>query len=141
METVNKIPLVAVIQQETKKEIAMRDGIYIYLDTQAAVDDSIVDAAITKQEAHYFEAQKEHMTKTIQAHLDNQARALRYDNMMSARSYAGYDNPFMEEAQKLASWCSACWIKAAEIENDVISGAAVLPTEEELIASLPKYEG
>ena len=76
----------------------------------------------------------------IQTHLDNKAKEFRYDNMMSARSYAGYENPFQAEAQKLAVWASSCWVKAGEIEADVQAGNREMPTIDEVLSELPIYE-
>lgn len=67
------------------------------------------------------------------------AQEYRYDNMMSARSYAGYDNAFQEEAIKLAKWASSCWVVAGQIENEVANGAN-MPTIEDVISRLPIYE-
>ena len=58
--------------------------------------------------------------------------------MISARSYAGYENEYQEEATKLAIWCSDCWKKAGEIEADVLAGNRDMPTVEELLKELPK---
>jgi len=76
----------------------------------------------------------------IQTHLDSKAKEFRYDNMMSARSYAGYDNPFQAEAQKLAVWASNCWVKAGAIEADVEAGKRDMPTIDEVLSELPVYE-
>ena len=77
---------------------------------------------------------KAEITSAIQAMLDTQAQSLRYDNMMSARSYAGFVNPFQAEAQALAVWCAECWVKAGELEA---LGAEM--TAEEVIAEMPIY--
>ena len=78
--------------------------------------------------------------KAIQRHLDTKAQEFRYDNMMSARSYAGYDNEFQAEATTLAKWASACWTKAGQIQTDVQNGTIDTPTTQELIEMLPVYE-
>lgn len=75
----------------------------------------------------------------IQDHLDAKAQEYRYDNMMSARSYAGYPNAFQEEAQSLAQWASACWVKAGEIESEVATGRRTFPSLEEVGGLLPLY--
>lgn len=77
---------------------------------------------------------KAEITSAIQAMLDTQAQSLRYDNMMSARSYAGFVNPFQAEAQALAVWCANCWIKAGELE-----ALGVPMTVEEVMAQMPEY--
>ncbi len=76
----------------------------------------------------------------IQTHLDTKAKEFRYDNMMSARSYAGYTNPFQAEAKKLAIWASNCWVKAGEIESAVQGGDRDMPSIDEVLAELPVYE-
>jgi len=77
--------------------------------------------------------------QAIQNHLDKKAQELRYDNMMSARSYAGYTNAFQAEATALASWASDCWVVAGQIEADVQAGNRPMPTVDEVIAELPVY--
>lgn len=77
---------------------------------------------------------KAEITNSIQFMLDTKAQSLRYDNMMSARSYAGYVNPFQVEAQALATWCAECWIKAGELES-----SGVVYTVEEVIKQMPIY--
>lgn len=71
--------------------------------------------------------------------LNNKAIELRYDNIMSARSYAGYENAFQEEALKLSKWASSCWVKAGEIEAEVMSGAISMPSIEEVVEMMPEY--
>jgi len=73
--------------------------------------------------------------------LDAKAKEYRYDNMMSVRSYTGYQNAFQEEARKLAKWASDVWVVAGEIESDVVSGIREKPTVSELLEELPKYDG
>ncbi len=83
---------------------------------------------------------KEAFNNAIQTHLDNKAKEFRYDNIMSARSYAGYESAFQAEATSLAVWASACWVKAGEIEADVENSARDMPTEQEVLSELPTYE-
>ena len=86
-------------------------------------------------------AQTRDINNAIQNHLDTKAQEFRYDNMMSARSYAGYTNPFQTEAQSLAVWASECWVKAGEIEADVKAGNRPMPSVDEVLAELPVYGG
>ena len=72
--------------------------------------------------------------QAVQDTLDSKAKEYRYDNMMSARSYAGYVNPFQEEATKLAVWASNCWVKVGEIE-----ALGEVVTVEYVLEQLPKY--
>jgi len=139
MEDVSKRPLVVILQEVTKKEIAVSNGKYVYLDDKREVEAEFIETATTKQNEYYVDDYRVLMNKAIQNHLDTKAQELRYDNMMSARSYAGYENPYQAEAQKLALWCSDCWTKAGEIEADVLDGNREMPTSDELLAELPAY--
>ena len=77
---------------------------------------------------------KAEIEQAVQKMLDDKAKALRYDNMMSARSYAGFENQFQREAQALAVWCASCWLKAGELEA---LGAPM--TVDEVLAQMPVY--
>ena len=79
------------------------------------------------------------ITSAIQSMLDAKAQSMRYDNMMSARSYTGYVNPYQAEAQSLAIWASNCWVKSGEIEAAVWDGTRVMPTVAEVLAEMPTY--
>jgi hypothetical protein len=81
------------------------------------------------------------ITMSIHGLLDATAKTYRYDNIMSARSYTGYVNPFQIEAQSLAVWASNCWVKAGEIEADVLAGIRPMPTVGEVLAEMPIYIG
>jgi len=84
-------------------------------------------------------AQAIDINNAIQNHLDTKAQEFRYDNMMSARSYAGYTNPYQEEAQALATWCADCWATAGTIQADIEAGNRTMPTTDEVLAELPVY--
>lgn len=81
------------------------------------------------------------INNAIKTHLDTKAQEFKYDNMMSARSYAGYTNPFQTEAQSLATWCANCWATAGTIKADVETGTRPMPTVNEVLAELPVYGG
>ncbi len=85
--------------------------------------------------------QVQDINNAIQNHLDTKAQEFKYDNMMSARSYAGYTNPFQAEAQALATWCADCWATAGTIQADVEAGNRAMPTVDEVLAELPVYQG
>ena len=77
------------------------------------------------------------VSKAIQKLLDDTAKAHRYDDMKSVRSYTGFDNPFRDECIAMAKWAANCWIYAGELEASVRSGARSMPTIEEVLAELP----
>ena len=94
----------------------------------------------TLEASYSLKEKQEAFNKAIQSHLDKKAQEFRYDNIMSVRSYAGYENPFQAEAQKLALWASECWVKAGEIEAEVKAGNREMPTVKEVLAELPIFE-
>ena len=74
----------------------------------------------------------------VQFWLDEQARALGYDDIKSAVTYA--DEPavpkFQQEGQALRRLRSLVWARCYEILNAVQTGQRSIPTEEELIAEM-----
>jgi hypothetical protein len=80
-----------------------------------------------------------HISNKIQCLLDTTAQSMHYDNILSARSYAGYSNPFQAEALSLATWSAACWAKAGEIQRAVIAGTRAMPTIAEAMAEMPVF--
>lgn len=72
--------------------------------------------------------------------LDTKAQSLRYDSILSARSYAGYVNPFQTEAIKLADWSANCWAMAGSIEAQVNAGTMAMPTVPQALAMMPVYQ-
>jgi hypothetical protein len=70
--------------------------------------------------------------------LDSQARALGYDDIKSAVSYA--EEPavpqFQQEGQALRRLRSLAWARCYEILNAAQAGQRPVPTEEELIAEM-----
>lgn len=74
----------------------------------------------------------------VQQWLDEQARALGYDDIKSAVSYA--EEPavprFQQEGQALRRLRSLAWARYDEILNAVQAGQRPVPTEAELIAEM-----
>lgn len=73
----------------------------------------------------------------VQSYLDEGARALGYDNILSACSYASTPNSFQAEGTSFLNWRSACWEHCNQVVIDVKAGNRAIPTREELIAELP----
>jgi len=109
-----------------------------YQEVQDWLKDNTPEPEFSEEEI--FNRKQQAFNNAIQTHLDTKAKEFRYDNIMSARSYAGYDNQFQEEAQKLAVWASNCWVKAGEIDADVKAGNRDIPTIDEVLDELPSYE-
>ncbi|HET8686968.1 MAG TPA: hypothetical protein VFM18_09935 [Methanosarcina sp.] len=103
-----------------------------------------------KTEAEYLAAiapkpttlqeQKDAISNAIQSMLDTKAQSLRYDSILSARSYAGYVNPFQTEALKLADWAANCWATAGSIEAQVNAGTMLMPTVDQALTMMPIYQ-
>ncbi|MFU2050600.1 hypothetical protein [Bordetella hinzii] len=77
----------------------------------------------------------------VQKYMDDAARALRYDSIANAITYA--DEPsvpkFQAEGLAFRAWRSRVWEKCYEILDEVQSGARGIPSDEELIDELPPF--
>lgn len=78
----------------------------------------------------------------VQQHMDDAARALRYDDVKTACTYA--DEPavpkFQAEGQAFRAWRSLVWAACYAILADVQAGVREIPSDAELIAELPVLE-
>lgn len=79
------------------------------------------------------------ISNAIQSMIDNKAKEFRYDDINSTAKYLRPSSQFYNEVVALNDWCDACWIKAEEIEKDVVAGARTMPTAEEVLAEMPIY--
>ena len=79
------------------------------------------------------------MRKAIEKHLDIKAQSFGFDDIKSARTYTGFNNPFKHIALKLAKWSANVWLTAEQIKQDVANGKRNMPTVEELLNELPKF--
>ena len=73
---------------------------------------------------------------SVRAYLDAGARAAQYDNILSARSYAGYPNKYQAESISFVVWSAEVWDAATATLNAVMAGALIPPLNE-FLASLP----
>lgn len=78
-------------------------------------------------------------TIAVQSLLDTVAQQHRYDDIVSACSYAGAPNPFQAEGIKFVTWRGDVWAKCYAIMADVQSGTVPQPTVAALLAQLPAY--
>lgn len=143
---VRKLEPEAVVELFPDKEMLIKDnevgfnvdGGFIAL---SSTEKALVDAKVKEYKSQEkLDQQKLDFSLAIEKKIDTQAQELRYDNMMSARSYTGYENPFQAEAQKLSVWASNCWVVAGQIEADVQGGVRDMPTIDEVLSELPIYE-
>ena len=73
----------------------------------------------------------------IQATLDEAARANGYDDIVSACSYAGYQNVFQAEAIAFGQWRANVWAYGYAELDKVMAGTRPVPTVAEILAELP----
>lgn len=79
------------------------------------------------------------LTNAVQHVLDTKAQELNYDSCLSVCSYVDSGvTKFDDEGRAFRIWRSAVWAKGYEILDEVQAGARAIPTEDELLAMLPK---
>lgn len=74
---------------------------------------------------------------SIQNLLDSKAKEKGYDSILSACSYAGYDNPFRAEGEVYGAWRANCWQTGYQILAEVEAGTRLMPTIEEVLLEMP----
>lgn len=77
----------------------------------------------------------------VQGHLDATARSRRYDDIVSACSYAGAANRFQAESIAFIQWRAAVWDHCYAAFAAVQAGTRAVPTAAALIAELPVFAG
>ncbi len=81
------------------------------------------------------------LTDAVQEHLDASAKRLGYDHCNSACTYVDTGvQRFDDEGRAFRAWRSAVWAKTYEIFTEVRAGERKMPTDEELLAMMPKLE-
>lgn len=98
--------------------------------TRAAELDAPTPAPTTEQIIEGFKA-------AIQSALDEAARAKGYDDIVSACSYAGYENVFQAEAIAFGQWRANVWAYGYAELDKVMAGTRPVPTIPEILAELP----
>ncbi|EQM72066.1 hypothetical protein QYE80_13255 [Pseudomonas tohonis] len=83
----------------------------------------------------------EQLRATVQDYMDSVARHRSYDSMLSLCSYATSSNDqFRAEAQAGLDWRDVCWAFGHDILAQVLAGTMPIPTQDELVAMLPKMK-
>lgn len=78
--------------------------------------------------------------RAIQLVLDRKAGEYGYDGIISACSYAGYDNPYQAEGQAFLQWRGSVWQYCYDQLGEIEAGNRDEPTVEDFIAELPEYQ-
>lgn len=91
-----------------------------------------------KTEAELAAEVRQALTAAVQSFLDTAPRARGYDGILSLCTYATSTSPrFQPEGQAGVEWRDAVWAKAHDIEEAVMAGTRLPPSEEELVEELP----
>lgn len=104
------------------------------LDSEFVVEDDPAPPPLTPEEI--FAAKVAEYEFAVRVYLDEGARAAQYDNILSARSYAGYPNKYQAESISFVVWSAEVWDAATATLNAVMAGALIPPLDE-FLASLP----
>lgn len=79
--------------------------------------------------------------KKTQELLDTKAKEKGYDDILSACSYAGYENDFKAEGEAFGIWRAKVWKYGYALLDAIGKGERTLPKSfEELMKELPKFE-
>jgi len=120
-----ELPKDTPVSEGTIKVPRRPDDTYIWIDEQWVQDIELGFASYQKE---------------IQKHLDGEAQARGYDNITTACSYAGAENPFQAESIALLTWRSEVWTYCyAELEK-VKTGVRNIPTLVDLLSELPELQ-
>lgn len=77
----------------------------------------------------------------VQGILDTKAKEHGYDSIVSACSYAGYDNEFRAEGEKFGVWRAHIWQWGYTLLADIKAGRKAIPSSlKEALAGMPTYE-
>lgn len=100
-------------------------------------DDYIFDGSRWIEKPLDIEALKHSFISAIQNLLDRKAQENGYDSILSACSYAGYDNPFRAEGEAYGIWRANCWAYCYEQLALILDSKRVIPTVEDFVLELP----
>ncbi len=88
--------------------------------------------------AREFELAATRVNDAVQRHLDSVAVTKGYDSLLSAASYATSANSkFKADGIAAIKWRDAVWTVCHSALTDAKAGTKTIPTESELLASLP----
>lgn len=78
--------------------------------------------------------------KVVQGILDTKARSKGYDDIVSACSYAGYENEFRAEGEAFGVWRAKCWRWGYDLlERYKDTPTKKIPSIEEMLKTMPEY--
>jgi len=102
--------------------------------TAVAIDDALTMNA-------FFDDFSAKVEKQVEVILNLKANEKGYGDIVSACSYAAYDNPFQKESQQYLAWRGALWKALYDYANDVKTGVKPVPVSiDEVLATLPTFD-
>lgn len=89
-----------------------------------------------------YEIRRQQVDKKIEELIDSTAKSMRYKHIESAVGYA--DEPavpqYQREGKALRAWRSLVYKKAQDIVADVLAGNRPLPSVDQVLSELPKFQ-
>lgn len=83
---------------------------------------------------------EEYFKAAVNQHLEDTAHSFGYEDMKSARSYAGEDNPFQAQSKQFIRWSAGVWGYCFVEIGKLNAGEREFITAEDFINELPKFE-
>lgn len=112
---------------------------------QKVVQASMIDDDVYKVSYKIVSKNLEELTalfkEKTQQLLDAKAREKGYDDILSACSYAGYDNDFRAEGEAFGIWRAKVWKYGYGLLNAIAEGKHKMPKSfDEILAEMPTLE-
>ena len=112
---------------------------------QKVVQASMIDDDVYKVSYKIVSKNLEELTalfkEKTQELLDAKAREKGYDDILSACSYAGYDNDFRAEGEAFGIWRARVWKYGYGLLNAIAEGKHKMPKSfDEILAEMPTLE-
>lgn len=115
----------------------------LFLDVESNVvkyNYTVVELSPEEIQLKMFEL-KNAFTFAIESLLDSTVQVRDYKNILHACSYINSIIPqYQAEAVAASQWRDMVWVKAYEIQNEILNSQRQIPTIEEFLAELPALE-
>ena len=133
-----------VVEVSAVRPANVGDGVYVVRAAEGSVPQPYGDMRVFHENGNFILKNvaplQKRIERAVQKTLDETARDHGYDSILSACSYAAYDNPYQTEGRAFLAWRGAvwkyCYDQLAAIENGDRNEPASV---EDFIAELPEY--
>lgn len=119
--------------------MSVNQQVLVEEDVEVEIGDMYINGVFVKPTQSVGE-RIEMLSLELSKNLDLKAQEFKYDSMLSARSYCGFENIFKAECLSLALWANACWIKFSEIETVMLADTTVMMSSAEMLAEMPIFQ-